>query len=253
MKASSLLSRQELVHQTRERLLRESAPRVQLAVIVSVSGLAAFLCSVVTLRLGVAWMALRYPLAVGAGYLTFFALIRWWIAWQRRADTQSRSTTADVTPADLLDVRIPGRGPAEIPLFGAGRSGGAGASSHFVGPSAAPKPALASSGLDIDLDLSEGWWIALVVVCVAGGAVAVGYVVYAAPLLLAEVALDAAVVSALYGRLKKDDVSHWALTVLRRTWIPALALVAFAAGAGYAMQQVAPDAQSIGGFVRALR
>jgi hypothetical protein len=249
-----MLSRQQLVHQTRERLLRESAPRVQLAVIISLSGLAAFFCSVVTLRLGVPWMALRYPLAVVAGYLAFFALIRWWIVWQRRADAQSRSTAADVTPADLLDVRIPGRGPVEVPLFGAGRSGGAGASSHFVGPTGAPKPAVAGSGgLDIDLDLSEGWWIVLVVVCVAGGAVAIGYVVYAAPLLLAEVALDAAVVSALYGRLKKDDVSHWALTVLRRTWIPALALVAFAAGAGYAMQQVAPDAQSIGGFVRALR
>lgn len=250
----ALLSRQELVHKTRDRLMRESAPRVQLAVIVSLAGLAAFICSAVTLRFGVAWMALRYPLAVVCGYLTFFVLIRWWIVWQSRADgAQARSTAADVTPADLLNVRMPGRGAADVPLFGAGRSGGGGASSQFVGPSAAaPKNSLAS-GLNVDLDLDEAWWIVLVVACVAGGAIAVGYVIYAAPLLLAEVALDAAVVSALYGRLKQEDVSHWAMTVLRRTWIPALALVVFAAIGGYAMQQVAPDAQSIGGFVRALR
>ena len=90
-------------------------------------------------------------------------------------------------------------------------------------------------------------------VCVAGGAVAIGYVIYAAPLLLSEVALDAAVASTLYRRLRKDDVSHWAVTVLRRTWIPAAAIMLFAALGGYALQRVAPEARSIGGVVRALR
>jgi hypothetical protein len=247
------LRRQDLVNLTRERLLRESAPRVQLAVIIGLAGLAAFICSAVTLRIGFLWMAVRYPLAVMCGYAIFFGLIRWWIVWQRRADdAQSRSSVADVA-AEVLDVRVPGRGSADVPLFGAGRSGGGGASAQFIGPSGAPVPKAGGRGVAIDLDLDEAWWLVLVIACVAGGAIAIGYVVYAAPLLLAEVALDAAVVSVLYRRLKKDDVSHWAMTVLRRTWIPALALVVFAAIGGYAMQQVAPEAQSIGGFARALR
>ena len=65
--------------------------------------------------------------------------------------------------------------------------------------------------------------------CVLGAAVAIGYVIYAAPLLLAEVALDAAVVSTSIAGSDKDDVSHWAVTVLKRTWMSALALVIFAA------------------------
>jgi hypothetical protein len=89
--------------------------------------------------------------------------------------------------------------------------------------------------------------------CVLGAAAAIGYVIYAAPLLLAEVALDAAIVSTLYRRLRQDDVSHWAVTVLKRTWMSAAALMVFAALGGYAMQQIAPEARSIGGVIRELR
>jgi hypothetical protein len=53
----ALFSRQELVNRTRERLLRESAPRVQLAIIVGLAGLAAFICSAVAVRFGIPWMA----------------------------------------------------------------------------------------------------------------------------------------------------------------------------------------------------
>ena len=88
--------------------------------------------------------------------------------------------------------------------------------------------------------------------CVVGGFIAIGYVIYAAPILLAEVALDAAIMSALYRRLRREDASHWAMTVVRKTWLPALALMIVAAVAGYALQLAVPDARSIGGVMRAL-
>jgi hypothetical protein len=255
MKHTHLPGRQELVNQARDRLLRDSAPRLQLLVIVSLAGLAAFLCSAGTLGLGIPWMAVRYPLAVACGYATFFVLIRWWIAWQRDVDeaTQGAVHLGDVVSTDLAGIRVPGS-TADVSLFGAGRSGGGGATTQWAGSSSVGQPAGAKTGgFDLDLDLDEFWWIVLVVVCVLGGVIAIGYVIYAAPLLLGEVALDAAVVSTLYRRLRKCDVSHWAMTVLRRTWIPALALLVFAAIGGYALQQVAPDARSIGGVVRSLR
>jgi hypothetical protein len=79
------------------------------------------------------------------------------------------------------------------------------------------------------------------------------YVISVAPVLLAEVALDAAIVSTLYRRLHKQDMSHWAVTVVRRTWVPALLLLACAAVGGYALQRAAPEADSIGGVVRAVQ
>jgi hypothetical protein len=82
--------------------------------------------------------------------------------------------------------------------------------------------------------------------------VCIGYVIYIAPLLLAEVALDAALVSAAYRRLRKEDVGHWTGAVFRRTWVPAVILVTFMFVAGYAAQRIAPEARSIGGVIRAL-
>jgi hypothetical protein len=256
MKGTALPGRQELVHQLRDRLVRESAPRLQLVLIVSLAGLAAFLSSILTLRLGVPWMAVRYPLAVACGYLTFFVLIRWWIAWQRRFDeaTLVRSSLDGVDlVGDFATLRVPARGVPDVPLFAAGRGGGAGASTQWGSATSTPPGPGKGGGIDLDLDLDELWWIVIAVACVLGAAIAIGYVVYAAPLLLAEVALDAAVVSTLYRRLRKDDVSHWAVTVLKRTWMSAAVLMLFAALGGYAMQQIAPDARSIGGVLRELR
>jgi hypothetical protein len=95
-------------------------------------------------------------------------------------------------------------------------------------------------------------WIVLALAIAAAGLVAVLYVVYAAPLLLAEVALDAAVMSGIYRRLRRDDAQHWTTGVFRHTWIPALVIVACAAGVGFCAQQIAPEARSIGGVIRAI-
>jgi hypothetical protein len=102
-------------------------------------------------------------------------------------------------------------------------------------------------------DADDLWPVVVAAVCVLGGAIAIAYVIYAAPLLLAEVALDAAVVSALYRRLRKQDTSHWTITVLRRTWIPAVVLLIFAAVGGAMLERIAPEAHSIGGVIREAR
>jgi hypothetical protein len=40
--------------------------------------------------------------------------------------------------------------------------------------------------------------------------------------------------------------------VFTRTWVPALVLVVFAIGVGFALEMIAPDARSIGGVIRTL-
>jgi hypothetical protein len=73
-----------------------------------------------------------------------------------------------------------------------------------------------------------------------------------APVLLAEVALDAAIISVLYRRLRRDEQGYWLTTVLRRTWVPAAVLVVFAFLTGFALQQAAPQARSIGGVIQSI-
>ena len=86
----------------------------------------------------------------------------------------------------------------------------------------------------------------LAVIASTCGVVALGYVVYVAPLLLAEIAVDAALVGAIYGRLRKRDMRTWLHTAVARTWVPALAVVRTVAILGWGLQRVAPGAASIG-------
>jgi hypothetical protein len=228
------------------------APRFQLLVVMVLAGAAAFLTSVLLLWApGEAYkgMGLRYATAAVCGYLAFVALIRVWIALHRpAADTDPGLELPD--PFDVIDIaQSIDRPPSPTPAFGGGRSGGGGASTDWSSASAqSSSPSRGSWGIDLDLDGVV--WLAIAAGCAAAGLVSIGYVIYMAPVLLAEVALDAAIISVLYRRLRRDEQGYWLTTVLSNTWIPALVLVVFAFIAGYALQQIAPDARSIGGVLQ---
>lgn len=250
LRRRDLVTREELITRLRDRLTQHGAPRLQLLLIVGLAGAVAFLVSAGGLRLGLSSMTVRYPLAAACGYLTFILLIRVWIVWQRGRWDPSIDFDPGAAHADLPSD------PAgdDVPLFQGGGSGGAGASEDWTAGSA---NGLASGGrggtrMNVDFDLDELWPIALAAACAVGGLVAVLYVVYAAPILLAEVALDGAVVTALYRRMRRADAAHWAATTLRRTWMSAVALVVFTTIVGFAFERIAPDARSIGGVIRAL-
>jgi hypothetical protein len=257
-KSRGPLSRDELVRRVRAQLMRRSAPRLQLSIIVGLAGAAALITSVVGLQLGIGSMLIRYPLAVAGGYVTFLILIRCWIAWQRMEsgwDAPLDSVADALQPSALADLKVPAA-PGSAPLpFAGGGSGGGGGGTSWAGALAPPRVsgATPARGVGLDLDVDELWPLILAAVCALGGLVAIIYVISTAPVLLAEIALDAAVMSTLYTRLKKRDTSHWAMTVIRRTWRPALALFVFAAVGGYALDQIDPDARSIGAVFRALR
>jgi hypothetical protein len=198
-------------------------------------------------------MALRYGVAALCGYLAFIGLIRVWISLHRPAANDSHDTDLNVLDlvdaGDLLHSGSPVDEPP--PMFAGGRGGGGGASAQW---SAAGGHRTSGSGgsWGIDLDFDGAVWLIIAGACAAAGLIAVGYVIYMAPVLLAEVALDAAIVSVLYRRLRRDEQGYWLTTVLKRTWAPALVLVAFTFLAGFALQMAAPEARSIGGVIRSV-
>lgn len=254
-------TRTALVSELRSRLEHNGAPRATMFVILALAGGAAFLSSVVALNAGLYSMSLRYAIAVLVGYATFLLLIRAWIALHRRG----RTSDASLDALDALDglsfpemtVEQPPSSPA---LFAGGRSGSAGGGAGWAdGTLPGRRTRIDSgtnegSGIDLpDLDeLNVVWLIVPAVLLAAGGVICLGYIVYAAPLLLAEVALDAALVSTVYRRLHKRDVGHWAGAVLRLTWLPAVGLTFFMAATGFILQLIVPEARSIGGVLRAL-
>ena len=231
--------RQKLLAHVRKVFIANGYPRLVVSLILALSGLVAFSFSASALALGLDHIPLRYFAAAIAGYVTFLALIRVWIALHRIG------WHVDL-PLDGFGV--PGHAASDsTAMFGGGSSGGGGASAAW------DSAASGASKVDVGIDVDEAWPLLLALAFLLGSLLAMFYVVYAAPVLLAEVALDAALVTGIYRRLRKEDARHWLGSAVRHTWLPALIAALCLYAAGMALQWAAPDARSIGDAVRAVR
>jgi hypothetical protein len=146
---------------------------------------------------------MRYAISAAAGYVAFLCLIGGLIAWKRRRP--------DLDFGDL-DLPAPRGGGATFDGFGGGRSGGGGASYVWGGGRSS-----SNSGGGSWIDVDDLGWLVVALLAALAGAVAVMYVVWTAPALLAEVFVDAAIVSAVSRRLTRAQRRDWTATLLRRT------------------------------------
>lgn len=256
------------IERVRRRLLSGGWPRLFVSFLLALTGAAGFLVSTALLHLGVTSMTVRYPLAVLSAYSVFLLLLRLWLAFQRR----KKGSQLDDWLFDVGDgirhgldpgVSVAGEAARTVPFGGAADFGGGGAGGSWTGGVITPdgNSGGGSSLLDsvpdvpdvgLDLDFGEGcFWFLIPIIAVVGVIVAMFYVVYVAPILLAEILVDALLVAGLYKRLKGiREPRHWLLTVVRRTLLPVVIATALFIAAGYLMERIAPEAQSIGGFWR---
>jgi hypothetical protein len=233
--------RRKALAEMRKRFIEKSYPRLVVFLILAASGIVAFAVSVLTLAFGLDEMGLRYFVATAAGYLAFLLLIRVWIALHRMGKNVDLGWDIDPGIPDL------GETSSTDAAFGGGRSGGGGASGDWDSPS------LDVGTIDVDVDLDAALPVILAVACLLGSVLAMFYVVSVAPVLLAEVALDAALVMGIYRKLRKEDARHWLGSALRHTWLPATIAAVCLWLTGMALQWAIPDARSIGDVVRAFR
>lgn len=256
----SASKRDVIIGQLKDRL---SMPRVQISVILGFTAVAAFAVSVILIRFGVTSMALRYPFAVVASYLAFLLLLRLWIWLQ--SESSSNSANIDI-PVDIYIPNVNVGSTAPDGGFSTGDGGdfaGAGAGGGWSS-NEAPAPSSAvlfadtkasgsssagSGGFDFDLDDGIALLvIALVIVSIFSALI---YVVYIAPILLAELVVDAAVVSSFYRPVRNIERRYWLTTALRKTAVPAIIVVILVACAGMAMHAAEPEAITIGQFLSA--
>ena len=244
--------RVELIETLRHRLATHGFPRLQMMFIVGVAGGAAFLGSVLMLRAGLESMPARYGLAALAGYVVFLGMIRLWIAWQRGHWEPDIDVVdaVDAANAFVPEIGVPSPRPM---MFAGGSSGGGGATGVIDSGVAAPIERAASKSSGWSIDPGDSWPLIVAIACAGLAGIAIIYTVWIAPALLAEVALDAALVTALYRKLRKEEAGTWIGSAFRRTWMAGAAVVVLMTVAGYALAAVAPDAKSIGGVVSAWR
>jgi hypothetical protein len=210
-------------------LARRESPRLQMALIVVATGLAALVLSFALLHLGIERMWLRYPAAAALSYLVFFLILGLWVR-ARRARMQVRRRALeipDLDPLDLLDA------------------GGSALEAVDGGHEALEVGSDAGSSLDLP-DLDDGLVVVLIL-ALLGALLAAAYVVYTAPALLAELLLDGVLMTALYRRLRGVPACHWIAGAFRRTWAAVLIVAMTAAVAGWGLGKLAPEATSVVG------
>lgn len=218
-------------------------PRVQIMIILGLTGVAAFLTSAVLLRMGVTLMVVRYPVAIAAAYGVFIMLIGFWL-WMQRAEPDMDDLTEGVMDGALRNVDMTSTG-------GGGQITSTGGSVNLAGVNS---PSVSSSGgsgidlpgVDVDLDLDDLIWVVIALVVLIAGLLAIFYIVYIAPILLTEVLVDGLLAAGLYKSVKGVEGRHWMTTVLRKTAIPAILALVFFSIAGFCVQKIEPGASSIG-------
>lgn len=217
-------------------------PRVQIMLILGLTGMAAFLTSAVLLRVGVTQMVVRYPIAIAAAYGVFIMLIGLWL-WLQSNDSDMLDFASEL-PANtdfVGDGQISASGSGvnlagmSTPPVSEGTGGRGGGGAHFD-----------IAGVDVDMD--DFIWVVLALIVLVAGLLAIFYIVYIAPILLTEVLVDGLLAAGLYKTVKGVDEGrgNWMTTVLRKTSIPAILALIFFSIAGFAVQKIEPDASSIG-------
>ncbi len=236
----------------KEKLLKRYFVRWHMSAILAATVASGVVIDKGLLAVGFGSMGWRYAVSVLGAYGVFFLLVRMWI-WYA-AGIQPKVPDFDLPD----DVPLPSGGGgggsvAEVGFHGfqGGDAGGGGASDLFD-PAVTPGSGGGGSsgggfGGSLDLDISvddEGIWIllalAVLVLIIAGAG---GYLIWMAPEILPEVALECAIGAGLVRQLK-DEGSGWAGRLLWKTWIPLVIVMVAAFAVGSFIQSTCPGAVS---------
>ena len=240
---SPTATRDRAIQRVKEHLVRESFPRVQMALIVALTGGFGLLASFGMLRFGMDSMAIRYPLALTFAYLFFLFLIWLWL----RTNAEDYLDVPDLP--DLVPRPDLSASAQDFKSAGGGDFGGGGATGSFDDPAAEATSSPMRTVEDSAGSVVEADELAIPLVAIAlaiGIALASLYVIYIAPILFAEVLVDGALSYALFRHLRGQDPQHWLSSTFRRTALPFAATAVFLIAVGVAMAAYAPGARSIG-------
>lgn len=251
-----LFNRAQEVLRLREKLERDGYPRLQMLLIVAMTGGVGFLTSFVLLRAGLIEMWLRYLITFGMAYLAFLLLL--WLWLRTRAEDY-------VDIPDLSGLGSSSGSGDAAPTFAGkgGNFGGGGASSSYDHPVDAPgldaSAASADHGGAVGDTLgaaagADEFAIPLLALAALGALLLASlWVVYSAPALFAELLVDGVLAAGLYRRLRRLEHQHWLETAIRRTVWPFVLTAIVVCVAAWGMSVYAPEAHSIGEVMAHIR
>jgi hypothetical protein len=244
-----ITSRAALIERVKRELERRGYPRLQMFLLVCMTGGAGFLASYGLLSAGLSSLALRYGLSVAIAYIVFLLLL--WLWLRTDADTYEGFDDAVV---EILDALPEGSDRASNYRGGDGQFGGGGASGTWNDEHGEPLvelPDTALSGKSLP-DIADADELAIPLAIVIAVALAVltvvfaaASIVYSAPILFAELLVDGLLSATLYRRLRRIDPRHWLQSAVRRTIVPFSITAALAIVGGWVLMLYAPGSRTL--------
>lgn len=253
MTISIRIHRLREVQKIRGALERDGFPRLQMSLLVLLTGAVGFVASFALLHgAGLTTMWIRYLLSFGIGYLTFLALLWLWLRTRVEDYVEQVPDLVDEMASPLDSGSSAG---GDLFSGGGGQFDGGGASGFFESPvrgaTIADTGAASDSGVVGDAlgaaAEAEEFAIPLVLVVLVGALLlSSAFMIYSAPILFAELLVDGALSAGLYQGLRRIQTRHWLETALRRTAWPFVLTAAIVSASGWGMGHYAPQAHSIG-------
>ncbi len=97
-------TRERNIESAKRHLLRKSSPRLQVSLILGLTGLAGLLTSFSLLHAGITWMWIRYSIAILVAYGAFLLMLRLWLWLQHQSwDAAVDPTAIDIYPSVASD------------------------------------------------------------------------------------------------------------------------------------------------------
>jgi len=260
------MARRPFAQSFRQRIVRQYMVRFHMSLLLMATAAIGMLTSKLLLMAGMHSVLLRYPIAVLGAYLVFMVLARLWVAYvlidavaTRRPSFFSGWSSSSSSGIDIGADLLPGGGSSGGGVsFGGGDSGGAGASDLWGSSAselaAVPTPSGGGGGgggfsfpsLDLNIDFDDGFWILIVLgALIAVIAGAGGYLIWAAPEILPDLALSALLSSCLTGAAKRAEAKGWMVSVLRATFIPLLLILAVTIALAVTVHHHCPGADKL--------
>lgn len=225
-------------------------------------------------HLGLETMHWRWPIALLAAYVAFLAAVRMWLAYIGLGRYLSR----DADWSDLADGDFSSSGGSSTfdeiatgvtKVAGQqGRFGGGGASGDFSTGIGGELANTGNDGVDasvsglslpnIDLDVGgdDGCLpvvILAIIVALLTAVFGVGvYVVWQAPLLLAEVAFEAALAAGLVRAARRVDEPGWIGGAISASWKPFIVILLFSMVVAALGEKYAPQARTLPQLIQIL-
>jgi hypothetical protein len=254
---SDASARQRLAGWLKERFF----VRFHIALILAFAVVVGLLTTRGFFALGLETMHWRWPLALLAAYAAFLLGVRVWLAYIGLGRYLERETDFDVDIPDPgfsvsggdsgTHISFGDAGSQIIDTAGSnGGFGGGGASADFSAGVSDSGSGLALPDIDVDLGgADEGCLPLIILVLVLALLVAVFgvgvYVVWQAPMLLAEVAFEAALAGGLIRAARRVDDPGWIGGALSASWKPFLLIFVFSLAAAALTEKFAPEARTL--------